>query len=136
MPDRLIYLASGMHPGGDPSLEDPNRRWSGTQAYSDTKLHDLLLAFGVARLWPGVPSNAVSPGWAPTRMGGRGAPDDLEQAHLTQAWLAVGDDPEARESGGVFYHQRPADVHPAARDPELQGRLLDYCRDLSGFALG
>ncbi len=67
-PDRLIYLTSGMHLGGDPSLNDPQwsgRRWSGSQAYSDTKLHDVLLAFGVARHWPGVPSNVVSPGWVP-----------------------------------------------------------------------
>ncbi len=128
-----------MHLDGDPSLNDPQwsgRRWSGTQAYSDTKLHDVLLAFGVARLWPDVSSSVVSPGWVPTRMGGRGAPDDLDQAHLTRAWLAVGDDPAARETGDVSCHQRPADVHPAARDPELQGRLLDYCHDLSGVALG
>lgn len=66
-----------MHLGGDPSLDDPqwsNRRWSGTQAYSYTKLHDVLPAFGVTRLWPDVSSNVVSPGWVPTRMGGRGAP--------------------------------------------------------------
>ncbi len=136
--DRLIYLSSGMHLGGDPSLEDPQwsrRHWNGSQAYSETKLHDVLLTFGVARRWPDVVSNAVSPGWVPTRMGGRGAPDDLGQAHLTQAWLAVGDDPEAHKTGRYLYRQRPADLHPAARDPELQDRLLDYCRDLSGVAL-
>ena len=137
-PDRLIYLGSGMHLGGDPSLDDPQwseRRWKGSQAYSDTKLHDVLLAFGVARRWPDIPTNVVSPGWVPTRMGGRGAPDDLGQAHLTQAWLAVGDDPKARETGRFLYHQRLAELHPAAHDPELQGRLLDLCRELSGVAL-
>ena len=44
-----------MHTGGDPSLDDPQwsgRRWNGSQAYADTKLHDVLLAFGVARRWP------------------------------------------------------------------------------------
>ena len=138
-PDRLVYLSSGMHLGGDPGLEDPQwsgRRWNGAQAYSDSKLHDVLLAFGVARRRPDVPSNVASPGWVPTRMGGRGAPDDLDQAHLTQAWLAVSDDPAARETGGFFYHKRPGDVHPAAHDPELQDCLLDYCRDVSGVALG
>ena len=34
-------------------------------------------------------SNALAPGRVPTKMGGPGAPDDLSQAHLTQAWLAV-----------------------------------------------
>jgi NAD(P)-dependent dehydrogenase (short-subunit alcohol dehydrogenase family) len=137
-PDRLVYLSSGMHLGGDPSLSDPQwsaRRWNGSRAYSDTKLHDMLLAFGVARRWPDVSANAVSPGWVATRMGGPGAPDDLNQAHRTQAWLAVSDETAAQGSGGYYYHQRPADVHPAARDPELQHRLLDYCSDVSGVAL-
>jgi NAD(P)-dependent dehydrogenase (short-subunit alcohol dehydrogenase family) len=137
-PDRLVYLSSGMHLGGDPSLDDPQwsaRRWNGSQAYADTKLHDVLLAFGVARRWPHVLSNAMAPGWVPTRMGGAGAPDDLQQAHLTQAWLAVSDHPRARVSGHYFYHQQLKEVNRAAQDPELQDRLLDYCRDLSGCAL-
>jgi hypothetical protein len=47
-PDRLVYLSSGMHTGGDASLDDPQwsgRRRNGSQAYADTKLHDVLLAF-------------------------------------------------------------------------------------------
>jgi NAD(P)-dependent dehydrogenase (short-subunit alcohol dehydrogenase family) len=82
-PDRLIYMSSGMHSGGDPSLEDlqwRERRWSGTQAYSDSKLFDLALAFAVARRWPDVLSNAVTPGWVATKMGGAGAPDDWRWA--------------------------------------------------------
>ncbi len=137
-PDRLVYLSSGMHLDGDPRLDDPQwsrRRWNGSQAYADTKLHDVLLAFAVARRWPDVRSNAVSPGWVPTRMGGPGASDDLDQAHLTQAWLAVSDDPDARVTGGYVYHKQPGRVSPAARDLSLQDRLLDYCRDLSGVML-
>jgi hypothetical protein len=68
-------------------------------------------------------------------MGGPGAPDDLDQAHLTQAWLAVSNDPGARVTGRYFYHRRLSSVNPAAQDPELQDRLLDYCRDLSGVTL-
>lgn len=67
---------------------------------------------------------------------GAGAPDDLDQAHRTQAWLAVSDDPAARVSGRCFYHQRQQDANPAAFDPGRQDRLLDYCREqLSGIAL-
>jgi NAD(P)-dependent dehydrogenase (short-subunit alcohol dehydrogenase family) len=137
-PGRLVYLSSGMHTGGSPKLHDPqwaNRRWNGSQAYSDTKLHDVLLAFGVARRWPDVLSNALAPGWVPTRMGGPSATDDIEQGHLTQAWLAVSDDPDAQVTGGYFYHQRRRDTHPAARDPALQDRLLEYCHSVSGVAL-
>jgi len=72
-PKRLIYLSSGLHKNGDASLKDltwENRPWQGTQAYSDSKLHDVILAFAIARLWPGVLSNSLEPGWVPTKMGG------------------------------------------------------------------
>ena len=72
-PRRLIYLSSGMHSGGDLVLDDlqwTRRRWNGSQAYSDSKLMDAMLAFAVARLWPDVSSNAVTPGWVATKMGG------------------------------------------------------------------
>jgi NAD(P)-dependent dehydrogenase (short-subunit alcohol dehydrogenase family) len=137
-PDRLVYLSSGMHTGGDPSLRDPQwdqRRWNGAQAYSDSKLYDVLLAFAVARRWPKVRSNAVEPGWVPTRMGGAGAPDDLSLGPVTQAWLAAGDDPRADVTGEYFYHQRTRRAHPAAGDPRRQDALLDYCAALTSTPL-
>ena len=137
-PQRLIYMSSGMHLGGEPGLEDPQwerRRWNGSQAYSDSKLHDLMIALAVARRWPGVLSNAVNPGWVPTRMGGPGAPDDLEDGARTQAWLAVGDDPGARVTGRYLHHQKPAAMHPAAADEGAQDRLLDYLQGITGAAL-
>jgi NAD(P)-dependent dehydrogenase (short-subunit alcohol dehydrogenase family) len=137
-PGRLVYLSSGMHRSGHASLSDPQwarRPWNGAQAYSDSKLFDVVLAFAVARHWPTVLSNALEPGWVATKMGGRGAPDDLSLAPVTQAWLAVSDDPAARVTGGYFYHQRPREVHPAARDTAFQDELLDYCATLTGVAL-
>ena len=137
-PARLVYLGSGMHRGGDASLDDPQwerRRWNGAQAYSDSKLYDVALAFAVARRWPGVLSNAVEPGWVPTRMGGPGAPDDMSLAPVTQAWLAVSPDAAAMVTGGYFYHQQPRATHPAARDVKVQDDLLDYCAELAGVEL-
>jgi NAD(P)-dependent dehydrogenase (short-subunit alcohol dehydrogenase family) len=137
-PGRLVYLSSGLHRGGHPDLTDLQwqaRRWNGTQAYSDTKLLDLVLAFAVARRWPTVLSNALEPGWVATKMGGPGAPDDLALGAVTQAWLAVSDDPEATVTGQYFYHQKPHASLPAARRPELQDGLLDYCAGLTGTAL-
>ena len=134
-PDRLVYLSSGMHTGGDPSLDDlgwRDRRWSGAQAYSDSKLLDLVLAFAVARRWPDVLSNGVTPGWVATKMGGPGAPDDLELGADTQAWLAVSDDPAARVSGRYFYRRAQRAADPAASDPEIQEGLLAACAELSG----
>jgi NAD(P)-dependent dehydrogenase (short-subunit alcohol dehydrogenase family) len=124
-PQRLIYLSSGMHRGGRPSLTGMD--WSGhrtTGSYSDSKLFVTTLAIAVARIWPDVLSNAVDPGWVPTKMGGPGAPDDLRLGHLTQAWLATSDDPEARTSGGFWHHQRRTQAAPAVHDRQFQDDLL------------
>ncbi len=137
-PERLVYLGSGMHRGGDPDLGDlqwSGRRWNGSQAYSDSKLFDVVLAFAVARHWPGVRANAVDPGWVATKMGGAGAPDDLSLAPVTQAWLAVSDDAEAQATGGYFYQRRPRPVNPVANSHALQDGLLDACARLTGTAL-
>jgi NAD(P)-dependent dehydrogenase (short-subunit alcohol dehydrogenase family) len=137
-PARLIYLTSGMHRGGSAELDDPQwaaRPWNGAQAYSDSKLFDVLLAFGVARRWPGVLSNSVEPGWVATKMGGSGAPDDLSLAPVTQAWLAVSDDPPALVTGQNFYHQRIRPAAPDARSARYQDALLDYCGKLTGTPL-
>ena len=108
---------------------------SGSSAYADTKLHDLILAFAVARRWPDVLSNALEPGWVATKMGGPGAPDDLDAGAVTQAWLATSDDPEAMVSGQYFYHQKRRAVEAAARDERIQERLLTECARISGVAL-
>jgi len=129
-PARLVYLSSGLHRSGDASLNDLNwerRRWQAQQAYSDSKLHDALLAAAVARRWPEVRSNAVEPGWVATRMGGPTAPDDLAAGSQTQAWLAVSDDPGALTSGQYFYHQAIRAPAPAVNDIEVQEHLLEAC---------
>ena len=137
-PKRLVYLSSILQQNGDPTLEDLTwkaRAWAGAQAYSDTKLHDVLLAFAIARRWPGVRSNALEPGWVPTKMGGAEATDDLDEAHRTQVWLAASDQPEALVTGEYFYHLRRKGALPAAHDVARQDRLLAICERLSGIAL-
>ena len=137
-PNRLVYLSSGLHRSGDASLADlawERRPWQGTAAYADSKLHDALLAFAIARRWPEVLSNALEPGWVATKMGGAGAPDDLQAAPKTQVWLAVSDEPAATVSGAYFYHMRPRDTHPAVRDVGAQERLIEACEGFSGVRL-
>jgi NAD(P)-dependent dehydrogenase (short-subunit alcohol dehydrogenase family) len=134
-PRRLVFLSSGMHQHATANLDDilwRKRRWNGSMAYAESKLHDTMLAFAIARVWPGVLSNALEPGWVPTRMGGPGAPDDLDQAHRTQAWLAASDDPGAQTTGGYFYHLSPRQPNPQVYDVRLQDRLLDICREMTG----
>ena len=123
-PGRLIYLSSGMHRDAAGSLRDIDwveRRWDPTQAYSESKLYVTALAFALARRWPDVLSNAVDPGWVPTKMGGPGAPDDLEMGHLTQTWLAVSDDPAATVSGGYWHHRQRQTPATEVSDPRLPG---------------
>ena len=69
-PDRLIYLSSGLHRAGAGSLRDidwTGRRWNAAQAYAESKLHVTALALTLACVTPDVLSNAVDPGWVPTR---------------------------------------------------------------------
>jgi NAD(P)-dependent dehydrogenase (short-subunit alcohol dehydrogenase family) len=137
-PKRLVYLSSGMHLGGDPDFSDlqwSRRRWNGSQAYSDSKLLDTMLAFAVARIRPEARSNAVDPGWVPTRMGGRGAPDDLELGAETQVWLATSQDAAAMVTGAYFHHKRQLRAHPAAHDNAAQERLLAACEAITGTRL-
>ncbi|HEY5204114.1 MAG TPA: SDR family NAD(P)-dependent oxidoreductase [Roseiarcus sp.] len=134
-PKRLVFLSSGMHERTDANLDDIfwlKRPWDGSSAYAESKLHDVMLAFTIARLWKDVLSNAVTPGWVATRMGGAGAPDDIAQAHLTQAWLATSDDAEAKITGGYFYHLKPREPNPEAREESVQDRLIDICQEISG----
>jgi NAD(P)-dependent dehydrogenase (short-subunit alcohol dehydrogenase family) len=134
-PKRLVYLSSGMHRGGDSSLKDllwKERPWNGSSAYADTKLHDVILAFAVARKWKDVLSNALEPGWVPTKMGGSGAPDDLDAAPKTQVWLATSDEPGARVSGQYFFHMKRRAADPAASSETVQDRLLAECAKISG----
>jgi len=137
-PKRLVYLSSGMHHHADANLDDilwQKRRWNGPQAYAESKLHDAMLAFSIARRWSNVLSNSLEPGWVPTKMGGPGAPDDMDQAPLTQAWLASSDDPKANVTGRYFYHLVRMDANPQANNPALQDRLIAVCEEISGVAL-
>lgn len=137
-PDRLVYLSSGMHRSGEGELDDidwSNRPWDTNRAYAESKLYVTALAFAVARKWPGVLSNAVDPGWVPTKMGGRGAPDDLEQGHLTQTWLATSDDAAAQTSGKYWYHREPRAPATQALDTKFQDELIAKLSSLTGYRL-
>lgn len=131
-PKRLIYLSSGMHLQGHANLERLKRDITRT-SYSDSKLLVLMLCMAVARKWPDVYSNSVDPGWVPTKMGGNGAPDDLEKGYETQTWLALSNDSRAQVSGRYFHHLRERRYNPQASDVMLQERFLSLCRDITGI---
>lgn len=128
VPDRLIYLSSGMHQGGRAQLQGPI-------TYSDSKLFITTLANALARRWPRVITSSVDPGWVPTKMGGPNAPDDLRLGHLTQAWLATSQDPAALQSGQYWHHQKVQTPHAASRDPRFQAELLAELERITGVSL-
>lgn len=130
-PKRLIYLSSGMHLQGEPGLRDLSLD-TGKYDYSDSKLHVVILSMAVSRKWPDVYANAVNPGWVPTKMGGKSAPDNLEKGAETQAWLAVSNDNEAKVTGRYFYHRREKNYRTEAADPAVQERFLALCEQISG----
>ncbi len=135
-PERLVYLSSSMHRSGHADLGKLD--WGGareTASYSDSKLLVTVLSAAIARIWPDVLSNAVDPGWVPTKMGGASAPDDLREGHLTQTWLATSDDPRARTSGGYWRHRSLATPHPSVADEGLQDDLLDALAGHTGARL-
>jgi NAD(P)-dependent dehydrogenase (short-subunit alcohol dehydrogenase family) len=138
LPSRLVYLTSGLESVGRVDLDDlqwERRAWDGTQAYSDSKLYDVLLAFAIARRYPWLRSNAVDPGWIKTKLGGPGATDELPVGALTQVWLATSDDSDAAVTGRYFKWREELRANPAAYDTHLQEALLAACATLVGIAL-
>ena len=93
---------------------------------------DLILALAVARHWPEVSSNAVSPGWVKTKMGGSSAPDSLQKADDMLSWLATGDQKEI--GSGKYYAAQDGreGAHPRAKEEGIQDELLRICEEISG----
>ena len=104
--------------------------------YSDSKLHVLMLCMAAARKWPAIYSNAVDPGWVPTKMGGRGAPDNLQKGYETQVWLAVSNDEKAKVSGRYFFHQKERHHKNEADDIMLHEKFLNWCAAITGISFG
>src|SRR5215213_1584320 len=132
-PGRSIYLSSDMHLQGRAKLESFKTDISRI-TYSDSKLHVLMLCKAVTRRWPQVYANAVDPGWVPTKMGGQGAPDDLQKGYETQVWLAVSNEPRAKVSGRYFHYEEETRPNPEADDVLLQERFLDLCSEITGVS--
>lgn len=137
-PARLVYLSSGLEAQGRAVLDDLQwdaRPWDGMQAYSDSKLYDVVLAFAVARLWPDVISTAVDPGWIKTKLGGPDAWDEVGPGAATQVWLATSDDPAARITGRYIKRFQVLEPNPAASDVALQDALLARLAQITGVTL-
>ncbi len=132
LPARLVYLTSGLHESGRPDFDDlqwERRPYRWMQAYADSKLAVVALAFAVAADHSEVLSNAVDPGWVRSRMGGPGAPVSLAEGAATPVRLAT--DPTVRVSGRYFTGGRERPAHRQAGDPTFQRAVLAACARLT-----
>ncbi|MCA0964321.1 SDR family NAD(P)-dependent oxidoreductase [Salipiger bermudensis] len=132
-PARLIFTGSSMHRGHGKVLEDMDwtrRPWSSSSAYGESKLLVTALSAAFARRLDGVICHTVDPGWVPTRMGGASASDPLDQAHVTQCWLATGAD----EAGGYWHHMRRQRPDPKIEDHDFQDAVLTRFAEMTGVA--
>jgi NAD(P)-dependent dehydrogenase (short-subunit alcohol dehydrogenase family) len=82
-PGRIINLSSG---GG--SMSEPVGGWAPAYCVSKTMLNALTRHLAYELSGKRIAVNAVSPGWVKTQMGGKSAPDSVEQGAETPVWLA------------------------------------------------
>ena len=136
---RMIYLTSGLEEQGTWRPDDLNwesRPWDGMQAYSDSKLHDSMLAFELAARHPESIVNVVDPGWIKTQLGGPNAWDEVADGAETQVWLAVSDDSAATASGRYVKRREALKPNPAVRDAAARAELISALEGITGVPLG
>ena len=132
-PARAVYLSSGLHQSGSADLE--RAVFGPSVSYDDSKLYVTALAMAYAERHPDALVHVVDPGWVPTRMGGPGAPDSLEEGHRTQEWLATAPESEIEpRTAGYWFHRATRPPHPAAHDKAFQDALLRKLGEYTGIA--
>ena len=135
---RLVFVSSGLHRGGDTSLQDltwvrrGERAFGDSQCYADTKLHNIVLAGAFARKWPTVQSNSLDPGWVPTKMGGSSASGDINAAVDTYVLLAEGTGAAEGVSGKYWFGSRVAAPKKGADAAAIQEGLMKQLEEITG----
>lgn len=130
---RLLFMSSDSHYGGDESLRNVTQ----SHSYSDSKLHDTMLANAFARRW-GEQIQVVSmhPGWVRTKMGGMMAPGGMDKPAKALADWAAGQGKLAGLRSGAFFTTSGVDsAHPGAGNVGKQEELLRICREVSGVGV-
>lgn len=132
---RLLYMSSDSHLGGDATLRGVKH----SHSYSDSKLHDLMLAKAFGRRWggrDGIQVVSMHPGWVRTKMGGQMAPGSSDEPARALAEWAVGQGKLASFSSGIIFTcSGEYTEHPGAGDESKQEELLSICKDVSGVAV-
>ncbi|KAM0722596.1 hypothetical protein Q7P37_002037 [Cladosporium fusiforme] len=137
-PKRLLYMSSGLHQGGDPSLEDvtwASREFRPSDAYNDTKMHNVVLSKAVAKRWPDVQSASLDPGWIRTKMGGPTATGTVDAPAEMIAAYAVGESAAGDKTGIYLNPGGVGEPHDATKQSEKQDQLLGIYEKISGVSL-
>lgn len=137
-PKKLVFLSSGLHSGGDPSLKDVGwkqrgeKEWTSSQGYGDSKMHNIMFAKAFARRWKDTQVTSMDPGWQPTKMGGASATGDLQKSVDTYVMLAT-EDVQSRK----YFKPGRAEAEPmaACADEKTQDKLLKICEEFTGVSL-
>ncbi|KAJ5641677.1 hypothetical protein N7490_005677 [Penicillium lividum] len=129
---RLLYMSSDSHYGGDASLRNVTQ----SHSYSDSKLHDVMLANAFSRRWDDIQVVSMHPGWVRTKMGGSMAPGGMDKPARALAEWAIGQGKLASLKSGAFFTTRGEEsTHPGAGNVEKQDELLKICQEVSGVSI-
>ncbi|KAF8195932.1 hypothetical protein K438DRAFT_1826753 [Mycena galopus ATCC 62051] len=134
-PKRLLFVSSDMHYSGRVNVDGDEEKLL-RSGYGDSKLHDVMLAKVFARRWKDVASFSADPGWVPTKMGGRSAPENIEDAVDTFVMAALGQGEATPASTGAYLKRsRVQDPSSLAEDEGLQDRLVKELERISGVKI-
>ncbi|KAL4875537.1 hypothetical protein BJY04DRAFT_201590 [Aspergillus karnatakaensis] len=130
--ERMLFMSSDSHYGGDGSLKNVTR----SHSYGDSKLHDVMLANALARRWQGVQVVSMHPGWVRTKMGGSMAPGGQDEPAKALAEWAVGEGSLAGLLSGTFFTTSgKQQTHRDAGDEGKQEELVRICKEVSGVGV-
>lgn len=127
---RLLYMSSDSHWSGSDNLSNVTQ----SHSYSDSKLHDVMLANAFARRWGDeIQVLSMHPGWVRTKMGGMMAPGGKDKPAQVLAEWAVGRGKFTSLKSGAFFTTRGEETpHSGAGKVNKQEELLRVCKEVSG----
>lgn len=130
---RLLYMSSDSHYGGDETL----RNITQSHSYSDSKLHDMMLANAFSRRWGDhIQVMSMHPGWVRTKMGGSMAPGGMDKPAKALAEWSVGQGKLASLKTGTYFTPGGEETtHPGAGNVKKQEELLKICKEVSGVSV-